>query len=188
MNKTLKKLNLKNTNFKNLINKYHVDPSYYNEERGGYDNNHNEIIKGLYKMLDKWSIATESFIVYRGQPTHKFKANYKNIIPTSTNEEIAFGYTIHPFKILPMSKNRCCLNKIIVQPGIRYIDLKKELGNNESESEIILEGYQTLKFIKKYKKEITRHNGSKTNLVVQEWSYEPKKKGGVRKTRKNIRT
>jgi hypothetical protein len=111
------------TDLKTAVSQYVKECHYRNE---------------LAKTKSDWETSENAFVVWRGQANEAFRSDWHPIISTSRSKQAAID---------EFAGATCCLFKITVLPGIRYVVVNDVLGTEHrhaDEDEVILEGGQAL--------------------------------------------
>lgn len=135
----------------------------------------------LAASVARWPVATEEFVVYRGQPKNKKDPKKPLALPlmtpydrrpffsTSMGLDIAKQFADYAFP-------KGDVFEITIKPGVRYLHLST-MG--EAEILIAADGVATYGDTK-----VKRSNDVVKNLSVWTVTYAPKPSGGRRKTRR----
>jgi hypothetical protein len=130
----------------------------------------NENLKEFSKTSDSWPLLKDEIIVYRG---HNHSENIRNSSFYSTSKDIDLVYN-------NFTGESCCIFKIHVMPGIKFIDVNKIMGSHHryaEDKEIILDG--TGDFYKDKQREIkgfTEIKPYKGKKVFETYYFLKKKK------------
>ena len=138
------------------------------------------ISEALADSVAGWAVATEEFVVYRGQPKNKEDPKTPLPLPLDYRNRPFFSTTLGlevAKRFAKYATPEGDVFKITVKPGIRYKQVSKDY-----EAEILIAANGVAEYGEKKVRVSDKDLGTWTNA----WSvtYSPKPTGGRRKTRR----
>ena len=138
------------------------------------------ISEALADSVAGWTVATEEFVVYRGQPKNKEDPKTPLPLPLDYRNRPFFSTTLGldvAKRLAEYATPKGDVFKITVKPGIRY----RQVSNNyEAEILIAADG------VAEYGEEKVWARDKDLDIKGKVWpvTYSPKPRGGRRKTRR----